>query len=144
MDERKKNLIGSPNRDRFKLEHKKRLSKKFWAADADLCLVEKQPPGVVAYLDYKTTTDGVTFSEVILYNQWMTIAPVYIVQGDNENGSFAIYRYLGGDHRPDPPTVHTEMDCATSTWDDFARWEEKLRDTYKKRGDWKSLRKKAD
>lgn len=136
MDEQLKSLQGSESRDIFKRCHKQ-LSRTLYATDADLCLVSKSPPGTVAYLDYKKRNDSVTFTEVIQYNEWMRLAPVYIVSGDDpESGPFTIYRYLGGDWKPHPPTVHLEQERHCLSWQEFEDWEIDVRRQYHKRNGW--------
>lgn len=131
MDDWKKKAIGSKRRDLFKLCHKK-LPAPFYASDADLVLISKVPPGIVAYLDYKHPADSVTFAEVILYNVWMQSAPVYLIQGnDPERGPFDVYQYLGGDYHPAIPTVVKKKVAHLSNWDDFRQWETRLRIQYR-------------
>jgi len=118
----------------------KSINKYFYATDGDLCLISKKPPGTVAYLDYKDSGDKVTFSEAIQYNEWMNLAPVYIVVGANpESGQFKISRYLGANWKPEPPTVKYGEVIYTKNWKDFEIWEESLRAEYTKRGGWHSL-----
>lgn len=137
MDEAKRGLKGSEKRDQFKLAHKQ-LDRRFYATDADFCLVSKKPPGTVAYLDYKGSGEGVTFTEAIQYNEWMAHAPVYIVEGRNPTaGPFKIRRYLGANWRPDPPDVNYGDLVVANDWQEFGEWERRLRDTYRQRGGWK-------
>ena len=92
----------------------------------------------MAYLDYKAPGDNVTFTEAIQYNEWMTHAPVFIVEGESpENGPFTIRRYLGADWRPDPPMVNYGDDRFVSDWESFEEWERWLREQYRRRGGWK-------
>lgn len=136
MDERKRNLKGSEKRDIFKRRHKD-MGGHHYATDADLCLVSKNPPGTVAYLDYKSPSDSITFAEVIQYNEWMDHAPVFIIEGeDPENGPFTVKRYLGGDWRPYPPQVELEHDADLENWAALERWEQQLRNEYHRRGGW--------
>jgi len=129
-------LRGSEKRDTFKRRHKD-LDGSFYATDADFCLVSKYPPGTVAYLDYKDLGDNVTFTEVIQYNEWMTHAPVYIVEGgDPDNGPFVIKRYLGGDWKPDPPDVDLEFVTQGENWYGLGIWEAGLRQEYGRRKGW--------
>ncbi len=108
-----------------------------YATDADFCLVSKEPPGTVAYLDYKRPRDKIQFAEVIQYNEWMKSAPVYIVEGEDPNsGPFVIKRYLGGDWKPEPPKVTLEDEATCQDWDAFWNWERKLREEYKRRKGW--------
>ena len=137
MDEDKRNLIGSETRDIFRRAHKE-LPGDFYATDGDLILVSKNPLGIVAYLDYKTPFDCVSFTEAVLYNEWMPIAPVYIVEGaDPANGPFTVKRYLGANWRPEPPIVNWGDVEVLVDWTEFEAWERQLRMEYKKRGGWR-------
>jgi len=146
MDDITKNLKGSKARDDFRFYHKQSLPKDFYACDGDLVLVHKYPPGTVAYFDFKTTQDQITFSEVIQYNEWMTHAPVYIIESDNpQEGPFTVTRYLGGDWKPDPPTWNPGEVRYCATWTEFEKFERELRDEYHRRDGWKrNLRKRDD
>lgn len=134
MDDQKRSLVGSKSRDAFRAWHKQVLSSTFYATDVDLVLVSKYPPKIVAAIDYKQRNDGITFSEVICYNDFLSKGiPVYIVQGEYyENklphfSTFTIFRYLGGDYRPEPPTVKMEIIESNIDLAGFSRWEAKLR-----------------
>ncbi len=136
MDEHKQNLKGSEKLDEFKYRHKK-LDKRFYATDGDLCLVSKLPPGTVAYLDYKGSGECVTFAEAIQYNEWMQHAPVFIVESSTPAaGPFRIRRYLGADWRPEPPEVSWGNETKVKDWLGFGEWERELRETYNRRGGW--------
>jgi len=136
MDNDKRKLKGSERRDVFKRMHKE-LEGGLYATDADFCLVSKWPPGTVAYLDYKTPWERVTFSECIQYNEWIRLAPVYIVvSACPERGPFVIKRYLGGDWRPEPPAVRLEFEARCQGWQELGAWERELRREYRKRGGW--------
>jgi len=138
MDERKRKLKGSEKRDIFKQKHKE-LDKQFYATDADFCLVSKNPPGTVAYLDYKGSGEGVTFAEAIQYNEWMKHAPVYIVEGSNpETGPFVVRRYLGANWKPDPPVVDYGAEVLASDWAALGEWERALRKEYTRRRGWQA------
>lgn len=131
MDDITKNLIGSTKRDQFKRMHKE-IGKEFWACDLDFVLVEKYPvPDIVAVLDYKDGEE-ITFSEVISYNALLHRGiNIYIVDGDAKTGVFKIQRYVGGHHgRPDFRLI---PECETKSWDEFKTWEQKIRDTWRKR-----------
>lgn len=122
-----KRLSGSPKRDLFKKKHKTELPGSFWACDIDFVLIEKHPtPTIIAVLDYKDEYDDITFAEVIAYNSFIQRGiDVYIVCGDSETGSFKISRYVGGHHgRPD---YELQIDTITHSWDDFEKWELRLR-----------------
>lgn len=126
MDEGKRNLIGSPNRDIFKRRHKD-LNRSFYASDADLCLISFKPPGVVAYLDYKAEGDQVTPTEGILYNEWMVSTPVFIIEGATPDaGPFTVWRYMGSDK---------ELEYVTfvSDWAGLEAWEQGLRNEYRRK-----------
>ena len=135
MDDSKRQLKGSEKRDEFKRRHKD-LDRGFYASDADLCLVSKRPPGVVAYLDYKGSGEPVTFTEAILYNVWMTYAPVFIVEGPAASGPFKIKRYKGADWKPRIADVTWGNEEVAATWAAFGEWERRLRDCYRTNGGW--------
>lgn len=128
MELGKQGLKGSPSRDEFKRRHKD-LSATFYAGDLDFVLVTKYPKaGIVAFLDYKRCGDQVTFAEAIAYNSLLSIAPVYIVQGDNPNtGPFTVLEYKGGDWRPEPPVVSLIYCETVQDWRGFGNWERRLR-----------------
>lgn len=126
MDENKKNLKGSEKRDLFKWAHKNKMEHcPFYAADADLCLVSFDPRGVVAYLDYKGSGEGITDSEKVLYDEWSITKPVYIIEGkDPENGPFEILKYIAGGDIEKLQTV--------SGWMELYAWEASVRREYHK------------
>lgn len=135
MDEEKRQLRGSPSRDAFKRWHKE-LPGGFYATDVDFALVSKNPPGVIAMIEYKRPDEDILFSQVLLYNNELKNGtPVYIVSGrmmpDGEMGPFKIYRYLGGDWRPEPPDVEKELVFEGLHGADFERWESSLRAKYR-------------
>ena len=133
MDDAKRELSGSSSRDRFKQWHKKALPTHMFACDLDLVLVEKNPFLIVAVLDVKKPRDGVTFTEVIAYNEILKMGiPVYVLyaQSDDhiDNGQHTIRRYLDGDPRPNPvKVVYSPAVTVTHSVSDFARWESDLR-----------------
>ena len=137
MDHRKRNLKGSESRDEFKRRHKD-LNSCFYAVDADLCLISKNPPGTVAYIDLKNDcNDAITFAEVIKYNEWMKTAPIFIVYSESpSDGPFFIRRYLGGDWKPNNPPCILGRQVVCFDWQDFGKWEGMLRQEYEKRGGW--------
>lgn len=132
MNERTKNLIGSPSRDEFKRRHKD-LSPQFWAMDLDFCLIDKTPiPDIVAAIDYKQGGDSVTFSEVIAYNALLRRGiDVFIVTGDATNGIFLIEKWFGGHHSV--PRIDKRHVETVQSWDEFAAWESQLRNEFKQR-----------
>lgn len=133
MNDNKRNLKGSPSRDAFKLAHKS-LCRHFYATDIDFCLVEKSPPGIAAYFDYKRPSDSVTFSEVLAYNKLSLIAPVFIISSANpETGPFDVHIYFGGDPKPEPPNVWMPYVCTCDDWAAFQQFEQIIRDQYKRR-----------
>ena len=133
MDEQKRNLQGSSKRDIFKRK-RKTYSSRLYATDIDLAWIEKYPPGIVAYVDYKGSGEGITFTEAIAYNEWVQHAKlVYIIEGpDPEQGPFDVYRYLEGDWHPDPPMIKRQHVITCPTWDALTEWEEKLRAMYRR------------
>lgn len=126
MNEATKKLEGSVSRDRFKRKHKE-LSGRFYGADLDFVLVQKEPiPDIVCALDYKKSYDCVTFSEVILYNALiMRGVEVFIVTGDADSGIFAIQSYLGGHH--ELPNYTLGEPVFTNNWSEFEAWENEQR-----------------
>lgn len=125
MNEQIKQLQGSRKRDLFKWAHKNKIDRPFYASDCDLCIVSKEPRGVVAYFDYKGSGEDVTFTETILYDEWSKTKPVYIIEGsDPENGSFVVKKYK--------PKEASEFVCKLNDWSDFEKWEESLRKEYHK------------
>jgi hypothetical protein len=144
MDDAKRYLKGSKTRDIFRWKHKQ-LNPQFFACDGDLILVSKIPPGTVAYLDYKTTTDFVSFAEAIQYNEWMKEAPVYVVESDYpRTGPFTIKRYLGANWKPEPPIVNWGDVEIVENWAAFGEWEQRLRKEYRRRGGWRGLLRGPD
>jgi len=127
MDDQKRALIGSPLRDKFKHAHKG-LNKKMYMIDADCVLVSKYPPGIIAYVDIKRPKEPITFAEVIVYNTWANRVPVYIVEVYNiDDGQFIIFRYIGGDWRPNPCTVNLAHVADINDWQAFEQWELSIR-----------------
>lgn len=131
MGRRKRTLRGSPARDAFKQWHKL-LFCDLYACDADFILVEKNPPGIVAVIDYKAPGDIVTFSETLAYNAFLECGVnVYIVIGEAPFDDLEIYAYLGGDSVPEPPVVDLELIHVTHSKLEFARWEKQLRQDWR-------------
>ena len=124
MDERKKTLEGSPNRDKFKRLHKQ-LSPQFYACDLDFVFVEKEPvPDIVLVLDYKMPGDGITFSETIMYC-------TLVRRGIADAGTFIIQEFIGGHHGK--PRCMLRDEASTNTWAEFEQWERDKRNKWKKR-----------
>lgn len=125
MNDNTRALKGSEKRDLFKWAHKNNMGwAAFYASDADLCLIADKPRrGVVAYLDYKGSGEGVTFTEKILYDEWTLTTPVYIVEAQDPNtGPFRIHLYETGGG-----LVYV---CKLDNWKDFTKWEADLRREY--------------
>jgi len=130
MNEAKQGLKGSPSRDSFKQIHKIKCSEEKFACDLDLVLVSKVPKAAInAFLDYKKFGDKVSFSEVLAYNNLISMAPLFIVRSaDPDNGPFYIRKYLSGDWRPYPdPIVQLGEPIKLANWDEFNKWETSLR-----------------
>ncbi len=127
MNEDIKNLKGSEKRDVFKWAHKAKMENaSFYASDADLVLAGTFPRGVIAYLDYKGSGEGITFTEQIVYDEWVISKPVYIIKGsDPENGPFVVSKYICGGS--------TEYECTLDDWEQFLKWEAMLRRDYSSR-----------
>lgn len=127
MNEATRRLVGSDSRDDFKRRHKD-LHSSFYACDLDLCWISKNPPSIIAAIDYKKDGDGITFSEVIAYNNLREQdIRVLIVQGDCETGEFCVSEYVAGNYRPNPPQVQLEHVTDTTCWDDFEDFQMKFR-----------------
>jgi len=135
MEDWKKSQKGSERRDEFKLRHKQ-LHRSFYLCDLDFVWVEKSPPGIAAFLDYKDYRDEVTFAEVLAYNVQMGIAPVYIVTGPSA-GPFRVEEYKGGDWRPDRPVVVLEPLLDNVTWEELGRFEFEVRFAYRNGTRWR-------
>jgi len=134
MDKAKRQLKGSPSRDAFKKWHKF-LIDTFYASDIDFVLVSKNPPGIIAVLDYKKPGDDVTFAEVLAYNNLLELGlSVYIIVGNEPFDKLKIYRYLGGGWKPDPPKVSLRFVTETKSRADFATWEKRLRQEHNLKG----------
>lgn len=140
--EKKKQLRGSPSRDRFKYLHKQMLPRAAYALDVDLELIEKWPvPFIVARLDFKLENDSVSFTEALTY-QWCIdlpkphSIPVYLVvadanfkeeDSDPDTHRFAIHQILEADYRPDPPAIRQNLVAKFLNWELLSEWEMKLR-----------------
>ena len=132
MDDSKKQLQGSESRDIFKRYHK-HINKLCYCIDADLVLVEKDPEGIVAYIDFKKPKDSVTFAEALAYNEWAKTKPVYIVEADSpERGPFSIRQYLRANWRPNPPVVEWGDTVLVANWSEYEQWELEIRNNYYK------------
>lgn len=135
MDDKLRSLKGSENRDFFKYMHKQSPNPpNHYAFDLDLALISKRLRGILAALDYKTLREGVTFTEVLGFNDLLNMGrQVRLIRSrplphpDIEQGKFIIQKYLGGDEKPDPPIYKVETVLETKTWEEFAKWERDLR-----------------
>lgn len=128
MDSHKRNLQGSPTRDRFKFLHKQKLPNNYCASDADLFLVDWDRGLPVALLDFKCGRDKISRTEVIVYAWvWRKELPVYIVCANNkedlEEGRFEIYQWdrKSGYNELVPSALPHIVSCAN--WDEYCRWE---------------------
>lgn len=129
MDKQKQNLKGSESKDEFKRRHKD-LSPTFYCSDIDLVWVCANPPEVIAHIEFKTHGDSITFTQIILFNRLLSIAPVYIVEGFPETGEFYIREYLGGDSKSNPPTTKLKDIKYLRNWNEFEVWEWDIRNKY--------------
>ncbi len=138
MNDRTANQKGSTLNDLIKLLHKLRLPPHMFGCDVDLMIVEKNPDCIVAFKDFKRIGEQVTFSEVIAYNQLMKVAPIYLIyagsEQDAQNGVLTVYRYLGGNRGPNPPTIRMELYARLQSWEEYRRWEQELRNATKPNG----------
>jgi hypothetical protein len=142
MREHTKRQCGSPSRDRFKRCHKE-IGASFYALDLDLVLIEKYPApgGIVAVIDYKNASgpddpyDQISFAEAVGYNDVLKMGiGVYLVYGrDPESFCFNIYRYLGGNPKPNPPVCDLRYWRTTTGKQDFADWERYVRRSWRER-----------
>ena len=127
MEKSKQLLKGSPSRDNFKQWHKT-LSRRFYATDLDLVLVEKTPPRIVAILDYKRRSDRITFAEAIAYNHFVTLEiPVFLVWSEAPFRCFDVQRYVWGNWRPEPPEITSRTILSGASRTELALWEQRLR-----------------
>lgn len=137
MSEQTATAKGSPLNDLFKQYHKLRLPNHMFGSDIDFVIVEKNPDCIVAFKDLKRLDEGVTFAEVIAYNQLIRLAPLYLLYVQSESdviaGKFDVHRYLGGNRGPNPPVVRTELYARITCWDEYNRWEQELRNATKRR-----------
>lgn len=126
---------GSPSRDLFKYL-RKRLPGSFYALDADLELVNKNPPFIVARLDFKKAGDIVTFTEALAYNEMVEKhrIPVFIIEAVGEfldvhpsKHRFNVYEYHEADWRPQIPVVDKTLLHSELTWPRLGKWEADLR-----------------
>lgn len=135
MDERTTALRGSPLRDLYKQLHKQRLPASMFGCDLDFVITEKNPDCIVAFVDMKRPGELVTFAEVIVYNQLLRLAPLYLLYANEDalgEGRFEIRRYLGGNRGPNPPTIRSELYGRVDNWLEYRRWEQALRDATKR------------
>jgi CheY-like chemotaxis protein len=92
------NLMGSPSRDKFKFWHKQApMPRNFYACDIDFVLIEKDPPHIVAIMDYKMPQDELSWTECITFNDLVRHYPIYIIYSNADFVDFKIYRYAGCD-----------------------------------------------
>lgn len=113
MDERTKQLKGSPSRDAFKLWHKT-LDSSFYACDLDFVLVVHRPIArICAIIDYKRSGDTVSWAEILAYNNLTDAGwPVYLVNTEPSEPpylTFSVRQYISGDWRCKPPKVETQL-----------------------------------
>ena len=128
MNDATRMLKGSKSRDEFKRKQKD-LDKSFYCCDMDLLFINKNPPAILAVIDYKQVSDLITFSEVIAYNHLRDMdLTVLIVQGDFETGEFVISEYIAGDWRPRPPVTQINCIAETFNWDEYEGWQRAFRD----------------
>lgn len=134
MDDRLVQLKGSASRDAFKQAHKAKLGKGYYACDIDFAIVEFQPAGIVAFFDYKKPRDSVSSTEVVVYNELVSTAPLYIVESPSpEDGPFKISLYINGElvGYGKPPRIDTRFVTTCSNWQQFKEFEDELRRGYR-------------
>jgi hypothetical protein len=130
----KQNLVGSDWHDRFKLWHKQNLeARQCYASDADFMLISRKPPGIVAFIDYKTHVHDrcMTFVECVAYDTVRGLGiPVYVVTSDPDFTVFGVYEYLGADTRPRDPVCSLRPVDVDITEAAYWEWEKGLRQAY--------------
>lgn len=145
MNDDKKQLEGSINRDRFKKLHKTEMDSSFYALDVDFALISKgkqrgrspeELPVIVAILDFKMPNDDLTFSEVLCYNRFIERnIPVYIIECETvdfvdvptSDHKFTIKEYLGGDYKPSYVPYDSQMIKESVGWGGLEKWEKEVR-----------------
>lgn len=138
MNGNKKAREGSPTRARFNRLHKT-LDKSFYASDVDLVLLDRA--GVVAFLEFKVDKEPITFTEAVLFDALVALAPVYVVRATVGAREFLQLKrpqqrfwvqHWGGvvDIRPTPPLVQVET-LFEGGWRELAQWEKELREQRK-------------
>lgn len=121
----------------FKYLHRVRFPRNFYAFDTDLVLVSKNPPKILAILEFKNQGDRLSFSEVLGFNhlkEALPDVPIYIIEArkpfvgvEEDLHRFDVYEYVYGDWRPDPPEVMLSPILLGATWYDLLTWESALR-----------------
>lgn len=133
MNDDLKHLKGSDRRDTFKQMHKLRLGTGHWGSDLDFMIVDKYPPGIVAFFDYKEPGKSITFAEMLAYNALLMLAPLFIIEGpDPERGPFVISQYKGGNWQPNPPIPELEFVERCPTWNELGKFEDRLKQERRK------------
>lgn len=133
MTTMKKDLQGSPIRDRFKFLRKQNMPRTFFALDLDLCLIEfGERPFVVALIDLKGKNDNITDTEAVMYLQALREwnVPVFIIESETLE-RFDVYEVVGGViHKTHSETrvIQREQNL---TWDGLSTWERALRERRK-------------
>lgn len=142
MDEDKRNLEGSKNRDRFKQLHKQQTHPDFYGLDIDFAFVEKninggrKDPFIVAIVDFKTQEDGLTFTEGIAYNHFVNLnIPVYIItclnerfcETEPEEQRFQITQFQKADWEPESVPWEGDVVEENVGWRGLRKWEDQLR-----------------
>lgn len=96
--------------------------------------MSKNPPGILALVDYKAIHERITFAEVLAYNDLSAHYPLYIVRSTRpESGPFLVYIYVGGDWRPEPPEVIERHVLTCQNWEELSAWEQAVRLEYERR-----------
>lgn len=137
-----KDREGSKSADAWRFLHKEHAPDSFYGLDLDFVLIAKKPfPFIVAVIDIKVKGhEWIGFSHIIAYNTYCLApepyrAPVYIVQVnsgfermDKSEHRMDIYRYIMGNPYPDDTPYTVVEDATQLSWEDFVKWEGKLRD----------------
>lgn len=133
----KKDLRGSPIRDRFKYLRKQNMPRAFFALDLDLCLIEfGERPFVVALIDLKGKGDSITDTEAVMYleavEKWRI--PVFILRSDTLE-RFDVYEFVGAVVHRTHSEIRLKHRAHNLTWHELSAWERELRERRKREVD---------
>jgi hypothetical protein len=95
-----------------------------YATDLDLVLIDKRPPRISAFLDFKMAGEPVRFTQAVAFEQLQDTAPVYIIRAESplkqtpvEEHRFTVYKFIRAvDTSPTPPEIETEVVRRSVPW----------------------------